>query len=79
MLNYRYVLLCPSEGSGRSRPSDKGGGGHPDTEIKGWGVGGDWSQKFFFSALQASVWSKYNGAGPPAPPLDPPLEREGGA
>ena len=41
------------------------GGGHPDTEIRG--AGGDWSQKFFFSALQAPVWSKYKGAGPPAP------------
>ena len=27
MLNYRYVVLCPAEGSGGSRPSDKGGGG----------------------------------------------------
>ena len=40
------------------------GGGHPDTEIRG---GADWSQKFFFSALRASVWSKYKGAGPLAP------------
>ena len=53
------------------------GGGHPDTEIRG---GGDWSQKFFFSALRASVWSKYNGGRAPQPPLlDPPLEREGEA
>ena len=27
MLNYRYVVLCPAEGSGGSRPSDKGSGG----------------------------------------------------
>ena len=26
MLNYRYVVLCPAEGSGGSRPSDKGRG-----------------------------------------------------
>ena len=52
-------------------------GGHPDTEISG---GGDWSQKFFFSALRVSVWSKDNGGRAPRPPLlDPPLEREGGA
>ena len=25
MLNYRYVLFCPAEGSGRSRPSDERG------------------------------------------------------
>ena len=54
------------------------GGGHPDTEIRGGG--GDWSQNFFFSALRASVWSKYNGGrAPRLPLLDPPLEREGGA
>ena len=41
------------------------GGGHPDTEIRG---GGRLVSKIFFSALRASVWSKYNGgAGPPAP------------
>ena len=27
MLNYRYVLFCPTEGSGGSRPLHKGGGG----------------------------------------------------
>ena len=35
--------------SGRSRPSDEGGGG---------GVGGVSLQKKFFSALQASFWLK---------------------
>ena len=53
------------------------GGGHPDTEIRGGGATG---LKNFFSALRASVWSKYNGGGPPGPlSWIPPLEREGGA
>ena len=53
------------------------GGGHPDTEISGGATG---LKNFFFSALRASVWSKYNGGQAPRPPLlDPPLEREGGA
>ena len=52
--------------SGRFRPSDKEGGqSHPDPEIR-WGPG---LKKNFFSALQASVWSKNKGGGP----LDPPL------
>ena len=58
-------------GSGGSRPSDKGGGGHPDPEIRG----GPGLKKIFFSALRASFWSKNKGGGraPQAPPLDPPL------
>ena len=36
-----------------------GGGSHPDSEISG-----GWSQ-FFFSALQASVWSKNKGGASP--------------
>ena len=45
--------------SGRSRPSDKGQGrGHPEPEIRGGAV--------YFSALQASVWSK-NKVAPPGP------------
>ena len=44
---------------GGSRPSDKGGPGHPDPEIS-WGGGG---------LLRASAWSKTRGAAP----LDPPL------
>ena len=48
--------------SGRFRPSDKEGGqSHPDPEIR-WGPG---LKKNFFSALQASVWSKNKGGGPP--------------
>ena len=57
--------------SGGSRPSDNGGPGHPDPEIK-WGGG----LKKFCSALRASVWSKNKvggGRAPRAPPLDPPL------
>ena len=48
-----------------------GGGraGHPDPEIEGG------SDKKFFSAPRASIWSKNKGGpGPPrAPSLDPPL------
>ena len=51
-----------------------GAGDHPDREIRGGGGDGAIS-KNLFSALQASVWSKIKGRGPPprAPPLDPPL------
>ena len=55
---------------GGSRPEDKGGGegggGYLDPGIRGAG-----SQKKFFSALRASVWSKKKegggGGGPPGP------------
>ena len=50
--------------SGGSWPSDKGGR-HPDPVIGGGGSG---LQKFFFSTLRASVWSKNKGdPGPPVP------------
>ena len=73
------LLLCKSAAgevsstvSGGSRPSDRGGGGggHPDPEKRGASL-----QKFFFSALRASFWSKNKrGArAPRAPILDPPL------
>ena len=47
-----------------------GGNGHPDPEIRGAPV-----SKKFFSALRASIWSKYMGLGGGGgkPPLDPPL------
>ena len=56
--------------SGRSRPSDGGGRGHPDPEIRG-----GQSPQMFFSVLRASFWSKNKGGAraPRAPPLDPPL------
>ena len=68
---------CIVRRSGGSRPSVKGGGGgkgagHPHPEIRG---GGAVSKKIFF-ALRASFWSKNKG-GPPSPPLDPSLLREG--
>ena len=45
----------------------------PDLQIRR-GVGGGRSQKEFFSALRASVWSKNKGGRVPrAPPLDPSL------
>ena len=58
-----YVL----QNSGGSRPSYKGGPGHPDPEIRGGGA----VSKKFFSALRASVWSKNKGGQAPA--LDPSL------
>ena len=43
----------------------------PDLQIRG---GGKPVSKQFFSALRPSFWSKNKGgAGPRAPPLDPPL------
>ena len=51
----RHLFNRSTPYSGRSRPSDNGGPGHPDPEISGWG-GGSVSKKFF-SALWASVWS----------------------
>ena len=47
-----------------------GGGGVLGRPLDKWGAR---SPKNFFSALRASVWSKSQGGGPPAPPLDPPL------
>ena len=46
-----------------------GGPGHPDPMIRGRGWGQ--SPKNFFSAIQASAWSKYKrGQTPQAPLLD---------
>ena len=57
------LLLISTTCSGRSRPSDKGGSGHPDPEIRG-----GQSSKKFFSALQALFCSKNKGGpGPPGP------------
>ena len=43
----------------------RGWPGLPDPEMReGWGT---WSQKKFFSALQASVWSKNKGGPRPLP------------
>ena len=58
------------KGNGRVTVADpdlqiRGGGGHPDPDIKGGR-----SQKNFFSALRTSVWSK-NKEGPS---LDRPLD-----
>ena len=54
----RHLFNRSAPYSGGSRPSDKGGPGHPDPEIRGEG---GWSPKKFFSTLQASVWSKNKG------------------
>lgn len=74
-LEYIYLGLDLLIGcSGRSSPSDKGGGrgraGHPNPEIRGGAV-----SKYFFPALWAPFWSKYKGGAwaPCPPPLDPPL------
>ena len=45
---------------GGFRPSDKGGGGHPDPRMNGGAV-----SKQFFPAIRASVWSKNNGVSSP--------------
>ena len=50
--------------SGGSRPSDKGGWGHPDSKVTGGTV-----CKKIFSVLRASFWSKNNGGGGPPGPL----------
>ena len=51
MFSVNFPFICTKRGnlllntancSGRSRPSDTGGGGHPDPEIRG---GGRWSPK----------------------------------
>ena len=59
------------DGRGESTPSDKGGGGHPDPEIR---RGGSVS-KHFFSVLRVSVWSKHKGGarapGSPGPSPGP--------
>ena len=60
---FRRPSVLIESPSGRSRPSE-GGGGHSDPEIKGVGGGGS---KKNFSALRASFWSKSQGGGPPGP------------
>ena len=66
--NFATMINC----SGRSGPSDKGGGdSHPDPEIRGGG--GPSLKKKFLSVLHASVWSKNKGGPGQALPLDPPL------
>ena len=52
----KHIELCTYKVSGGSRPSDKGGPGHPDPEMKG----GDGLKKSF-SALGASFSSKNKG------------------
>ena len=68
MENKLVIISCPLadpdlqiRGRGRGRVGD----GHLDPEIRG----GARSQKKFFSALRASVWSKNRGGGggPPGP------------
>ena len=54
-LSYHY--------SGGSRPSDKGGPGHPDPEIRGGGL--PFGPHFGLKIR--------GGPGPPGPSLDPPL------
>ena len=64
------------QGSGGSRPSDKGGrgwgAGHPDTEIRG----GPQSQKNFFRPFGPQFGLKIRGGAraPRTLPLDPPLQ-----
>ena len=71
MENNLVVISCPlADPDLKIRGGGRVGGGHLDPEIRGAR-----SQKKFFSALWASVWSKKKGGGraPWASPLDPPL------
>ena len=52
--------------SGGSSPSDEGGPGHPDPEIR---ERGEVQKKFF----RTFVWSRNKGGGPRSPRMDPPL------
>ena len=63
--NFATMVTC----SDRSRPSDKGGGSHPDPEISG----GASLKKKVLSVLWASVWSKNKGGPVRTLPLDPSL------
>ena len=54
--------------SGGSSPSDEGGPGHPDPEIRGRGGGG--GKKSFFGPL---FGLEIRGGGPRSPRMDPPL------
>jgi len=67
LLEEKYIPVADPDlqirGSRSFRPSDKGGPGHPDPEIRGAP-----GLKIFFSALRASVWSKNKGErAPPGP------------
>ena len=54
--------------SGGSSPSDEGGPGHPDPEIRGGGGGG--LKKIFLGPL---FGLEIRGGGPRSPRMDPPL------
>ena len=58
-INKKITRWDDSLPSGRCRPSDKGGGGHPDPEM----LGGAVSTKKNFPALRASVRSSNKGGG----------------
>ena len=60
-----YFSFRLNKTSAGSRLSNRGGGGHPDSEIKG----GPGLKKNFFSALRASFWSKTKGAPDSPAPL----------
>ena len=79
-------MTCTARGgsagraSGGSRPSDKGGGGHPDPELRGGGghpdpeLRGAVFKKHFFGPSDLILVLKQEWAGSPrAPPSDPPL------
>ena len=67
------ISACQYFGKQAVPDPDRGGGGGVRPLDKGKGGG---SRKKKFSALRASVWSTNKGGGPPpAPPLDPPLNK----
>ena len=64
-------ILLGLQGGG-SKPSDNGGPGHPDPEIRRWGARS--LKQNFFRPFGPQFGLKIRGMpGPPAPPLDLPL------
>ena len=59
--------------SGVSRPSDEGGPGHPDPEIRG--RGGGFKKSFFGPQFGLEIRGRGGGGRPPgpSPPMDPSL------
>ena len=55
--------------SGGSSPSDEGGPGHPDPEIRGRGGGGGFKKSFLGPLFGLEI----RGGGPRSPRMDPPL------
>ena len=69
----RWLFTVKPRCSSESQPSDKGGGGHTDPEIRGAGR----CQENLFWSFGSQFGLKMRGSlGPRAPPLDPPPRRK---